>query len=523
MKQSTRTRFIYPILIILVLFASLLVRLYQWQRPVGDWHSWRQVDTVSVTREYVKHGIDLLHPRYHDLSDIPSGQDNLEGYRMVEFPFMNGLIAQTYQLTDGFGYNIAVFSRIWSIGMSLLSIYVLYLLVSELTNRRIGIFSATVYSLLPFNIFFHTTVLPEVSLVLFSLLATYAWVRFCKTNQSLWLVLAGVTAGFALLLKPIFVFYGLAWIYIFVKEKSVSGFKDWRVYLVGILAILPLICWRQWILQFPEGIPASSWLFNGNDIRFKGAFFRWLFADRFGRLILGYWGLLPLGIGLLLRPVKNAGWFFHWWFLGMLIYLTVFATGNVTHDYYQIFIVPIISIFVGLGLEYLFFGVTHLKIKEIISTHTSVGLSVFGINKQTAIEDDIEITKSPFHPLVSIMLGLVATGFMFGFGWYEIRGNFNINNPAIVEAGQAVDRLTPPEALVIAPYGGDTAFLYQTNRTGWPIGFSIQEKIDMGASYYVSTSYDDEARALEEACELVEKTDTYILIKLSNCQLDDMN
>src|SRR5690606_15728996 len=122
-------------------------------------------------------------------------------------------------------------------------------------------------------------------------------------------------------------------------------------------------------------IPASDWLFNGTNIRFKGAFFRWLFADRFGRLILGYWGLIPFGIGLIMRPYTKAGWFFHWIFAGMVTYLIVFATGNVTHDYYQIFIVPVLCIFAGLGIDYLLFQTPKLQITKTITTHDRANIS----------------------------------------------------------------------------------------------------------------------------------------------------
>ena len=62
--------------------------MYRINQTVLDWHSFRQADTASVTREYVKHGMNLLRPRYDDLGSIQSGQDNLEGYRMVEFPIV---------------------------------------------------------------------------------------------------------------------------------------------------------------------------------------------------------------------------------------------------------------------------------------------------------------------------------------------------------------------------------------------------------------------------------------------------
>ena len=165
--------------------------------------------------------------------------------------------------------------------------------------------------------------------------------------------------------------------------------------------------------------------------------------------------------------------------------MVIFATGNVTHDYYQVITLPIISIFTALGIEALLFTKTKLFSKPL-----SMGLGIS-----------------------AIVLGL-------SFSWFHVRDYFNINNPAIVEAGIAVDRWVPPEAKVIAPYMGDTAFLYQTNRQGWPIGTVIPERIAMGATHYVSTTYDDESRALEASCQLLEKTDQYIIISLENCNFD---
>ena len=104
---------------------------------------------------------------------------------------------------------------------------------------------------------------------------------------------------------------------------------------------------------------------------------------------------------------------------------------------------------------------------------------------------------------------------MISLSWYEIKGYYQINNWPIVESGKEVERLTPKDAKVIAPYNGDTAFLYQTHRSGWPIGYDIEDKIAKGATYYVSVVYDYEARTLEKKYTLVEKTDRFIIIKLT--------
>lgn len=114
---------------------------------------------------------------------------------------------------------------------------------------------------------------------------------------------------------------------------------------------------------------------------------------------------------------------------------------------------------------------------------------------------------------------------MEAFGWYQIRDFYNINHPEIVEAGRTLDRLTPQKALVIAPYEGDTAFLYQTGRKGWPI---VQDPIDImvkkGADYYVSTKFDDQTRELileaqkkttdKKPYKIIEFTDKFVIIQL---------
>jgi len=77
--------------------------------------------------------------------------------------------------------------------------------------------------------------------------------------------------------------------------------------------------------------------------------------------------------------------------------------------------------------------------------------------------------REVFNSAISYLLLAICVIFMFAFGWYQIRDYFNINHPEIVEAGREVASVAPRKALVIAPYDGDTAFLYQTDRAGWPL------------------------------------------------------
>ena len=124
-------------------------------------------------------------------------------------------------------------------------------------------------------------------------------------------------------------------------------------------------------------------------------------------------------------------------------------------------------------------------------------------------------SKSLFKPYV--VAGVVGASVLFilAFSWFEIRGFYWINNPIIVTAGKKANALLPKNAKVIAPYGGDTAFLYQTGRQGWPQGFEIEDKVKKGATHYVSVNPSDaEVTYVKENYHTIYEGDGFIIISL---------
>ena len=99
---------------------------------------------------------------------------------------------------------------------------------------------------------------------------------------------------------------------------------------------------------------------------------------------------------------------------------------------------------------------------------------------------------------------------------FQVKEYYKINHPELIEAGKAVDKLVPKDALVIASYNGDTAFLYQTKRRGWPVvELPIDELIKEGASYYTSVNLNDtQTQEFIKRFQVLEKTDTYVVLKL---------
>ena len=454
----------------LISFVAIGLRMYHITGPVADWHSWRQADTAAVARNFLQFGIDPLHPRYDDLSNIQSGKDNPKGWRMVEFPLYQSAGALLEKSLPGL--SVEMILRLLTIAASVGTIIFLGLLVADYIDPLTGLLAAGVYAILPYSVYYGRTILPDPQMVFWSVF-------------SLWLLSRKLTAGaaiagaLALLSKPMAIFLLVPGIWIMWKQHGVSKKLLLEGAIFILISVVPFFLWRRWILQYPEGIPVSTWLLNGNGIRFKGAWFHWLFATRLGDLILGFWGLIPFGIGLFTRLAKKEGWFFRWWIIGALAYLIVFATGNVQHDYYQILIIPIVAVIVAKGFS------------TLVRQH-------------------------------HFFMAIVSVVAMLGFSWFTIRTYYWINRPEIVEAGQMADKILPTDAKVIAPYNGDTTFLYQTGRQGWPLGFEIDKKMRMGATAYVTVSPSDadgETKDLANRFTVLVRNDKYAIIDLTKPSL----
>ncbi len=468
------------IILSIILIVGFAVRLYKINNPIADWHSWRQADTASVTRTYVERGINFLYPKYHDISSIQTGIFNPQGYRMVEFPIYNVIHALLFENFPRF--NLETWGRLLTAFTTILTAFFLYLIGRRLMGRTGGILAAIFYLFIPFNIYFSRVVLPDPMGVTFAVISIWAYLEFFYNDKKILFITSAVFFALALLIKPYLGFYLFPIAYLAVKKYGVKSFLKRKNVIFGtiiffLIAFLPFAIWRVWEAKFPEGIPFYTWAFNGNHIRFRPSFWYWIFGERLGHLILGSLGLIPFTFGILHTKVKN--YFVHALLAGALFYVIAVADANTMHDYYQILIIPAIALGLAAGSIYLW-------------------------------------SQKIFNTLLARLILVFSVGVMLITGWNQISGNYNINHPEILTAGAEVDKITPKDAIVIAPYNGDTAFLYATKRWGWPaIDDSVDNIIAKGASYYVSVNLSDgDTKMIESRFKTVEKTDKFIIINL---------
>ena len=206
-----------------------------------------------------------------------------------------------------------------------------------------------------------------------------------------------------------------------------------------------------------------------------------------GRLKLQIWQIMLFGaLAVLLTgqitildSIKAVNIDVMFFLFGMFLYVAVVATASVRHDYYQIFTIPAISLTLASGTVFMW--------------------QAKNLNKY-------------FSRLI-LIFSLVL---MLGTSLYQVKEFYKINHPEIIEAGNALDKIAPKDVLVIAPYNGDTAFLYQTKRHGWPaVDDSFENIIKKGASFYVTVNQgDSDTKYVVDHYKVVEKTDKYLIADL---------
>ncbi len=485
--------------LVLCLILGLLVRLYKINSPIADWHSHRQADTVSVTRNFLKNGINWLLPTYHDLSNIQSGQDNPQGLRLVEYPIYNLASLGLHQINTLIKptATIEFSSRLTSVFFSLISSYLIFLICQKIRKSFISsILAMATFLFLPFSIFYSRTALPENAAITF-LLASILLFKKQPLFSAISLALSILTKPYTLIIStPIFILYSWE----LLKNKRFRKKTIVKLLFFAIISLTPFLLWRLWINQYPKLIPFSKWLFftkkeflSSNNwtpnppkklipslITFKPYWFRWLFFERITKLILGYFGIIPLFFGVF-HHFKKLRRFTVASLTGILLYFAIVAGGNIQHDYYQILIIPFLAIILGFGFH---------------PRHSS--------------------TKIRHNYLAGI---IVISVISLSLSWQQIKGFYNINNPNIIIAGFTANSLIPANALVIAPYNGDTAFLFQTQHSGWPLEVydldHIKKQHPQKPIYLVSVNFDQYTNDMLEIYPAIAKNDQFTIVDLN--------
>lgn len=464
-----------------VLFLAFILRLYRLHYPLLDWHSFRQADTASVTLEFMRHHYPIWRPHYHDLGNTQSGLYNTGGDRMVEFPLVNYVLSIIFAGVAS--ADLVLFLRFASVVVATLSVGVLYALIYQWSGKKdLALLSAFIMAVLPFGVYFGRAILPEPYQLCLILLSLYSFTVYLKHPTTPKYLATLAFYMLAMLVKPTSIFMLPLLLLLAWQQYRWRLLAKFEFYLLAALAILPAFVWQQYIKAFPAGIPNTGWLLNGDGIRLRPSWWWWLFYRRLTVDWLGYWGIAFLLVGTLPEKLlpkfwSPLTWRLYFWLLSVFIYLVVFATGNVRHDYYQYLALPIVCTILARGILFLIAWLrqylkTKLKVKKIygVPAHAYENIHLF------------------LASLPVLLWGLLA----WQFAWRQNVGKFNINRWDQAKIGAVANQILPDNAVVVADtYGEDTNFLWQTQRVGFASLVSLEEKIIRGATHLVRCERDE--------------------------------
>lgn len=444
------------ILLVVIVITAIVLRWQNINAPLGDFHSWRQADTAAVSRNYVRDGIDLLHPRYDDLSSIQSGKDNPEGLRMVEFPLYNAIVAVVASIP---GVSVETAGRFITILSSIAIIVIIYILCLEEVGVIAAVSAAIVYAVFPFFVYFSRVVLPESNALAFTFMGIFL-LYLNKFPQKKWVsglfyVVAALSFACGVLVKPTVIFYALAFGWLFIREYEWDVFKKWQPYVFFLLAFAPFVWWRQYIQGYPEAIPGSDWLITSvntggglQPIFLKPAFFRWIFYERINNIIFGGYVTVFFILGLMRKP-KSI--FLLSIVVSAFLFVFTFQGGNVQHEYYQTIIFPGLAIAVGLGVSF------------IVEHHVHF--------------------LNPFATGFAIIL---ITAFSYFISYYQVKDYSNYS-AELVNIGSIIKTVTKPGDKIITDTIGDTTLLYLADRRGSPAPYKEFDDFKKdGYKYFVT-------------------------------------
>jgi MFS family permease len=466
----------------IILVIATAFRIYKINTPLADFKSTHQANIASVARNFTYNGFNLLEPKYDDISSVPSGIENPEGYRFTEFPLYSATFAVLFKYLPI--TSLEVYGRLTTVFFSLILISILYYFGLKEHSRTAGIFAALLYAILPIFVFFSRVILPYtmgLALMFISIWFLYLYLK-SKKNHLLYFICSIFFYGIALLVASNTFFYTIVIAYLFVATYKFDVFKKWQVYIFIIFGLIPFIAWRLYIVQFPEGIPDTTGLITSIrtseglvNIFFQPEYFKTMFMDRLGITILGIYMSCFLLLGLIGQFKKN----FH---LSMaasaFIFIILFQGANFGNEYQQTIILPAIALVCAIGIAQL-------------------------------IKHSNTYNKLLLYPSI-----LIVIMFSFFFSYIQIKPYYEYPND-LTQIAKLVTTFTKQEDRIITDTNGDTTLLYLADRKGAPsIYKEIPELQEMGYSFLVTDKKELTDELRDSGLEVLVDNQKFSIIKL---------
>jgi hypothetical protein len=420
---------------LLLLIASLALRLPHLAGPIDEPHSWRQSDTANYALDLYRDGFDLLRPQVCWSGDY--------SVLALEFPLHEALIALLYRL-----FSVDhLWARLVTLTFFAGSLLYLFGIVDVVSTRRLAWLTTLVYSILPLSLFYSRAIHIDFCAVFFAHAMLYHLLRGFEHDRVFDILLGAALGSLGFAIKAPYLFYLYVPLGVFLAHRQIWRKPARRWLAILVLPVLVFSLWRWNVGRvnaakpaldiYPKFVNRLDWYFGSFNQRLQlGAWLvlirRLIFdvANPIGTLLLawGAWGWLRGK-----RPALR--FFFESWALGTIAYVLLFFNLNWAHSYYQIPLLAIASFFIAFCL------------------HSFMKMC------------------APYGPIAAWTLLVLLAGSTL---WYADVAYYHVDW-RVIEAGRIIrERTDKDDLLVVYLYDdnfeySDPRLLYNARRHGWSI------------------------------------------------------
>lgn len=345
LKTFLRLKNLHVALILLVFGLGLGIRLYDLTDPPLDFHPARQYHSAVIARGIYTHW-GGAYPE--ELAQRHRAQEASEA--RIEPPIFEYLVAANFKL---FRTDALWIARLYAILFWMAGGIPLYLLAKRLAGFEAGLLALGVYLLIPFGVLASRSFQPDPLMVTLTIYAIWALDRW--QQQPTWrrALLAGALLGAAILVKQVMIMpLGLALAGLLWVKWGWRALRSRHAWAMAALSVFPALAYNLYGVfisgalagQYSQRFFPHLWMDPGFYIRWSNMIQAAIGLPLF---LLGLAGLL------LLREKASRGLLFGY-LLGYLVYGFVFSHHISTHDYYQLPLLPLVAMGVGLAGEVLF-------------------------------------------------------------------------------------------------------------------------------------------------------------------------
>ncbi len=336
------TKPVILILLVLFLLAGLGIRLIDLDDLPLDFATTRQLHSFIMTRG-LYYEMDTAETR-----SVPEDTRQFaiitgRSEPQIEPPVMEYLVAIIYSII---GKESMLVARLLSISFWIIGGIPLFLLARKMTSINGAFIALALYLFNPFGTIASRSFQPDPLMVMLIIWALYFQLKWLDDDKLTSAIFAGVFTGLAVLIKtPAVFFVGISMIGVVLLKGFKRSLRDWRVYLVAAISLLPAIIYTS--LSATVGGNAGA-IFGA---RWVPALFsnpkwylNWLMLARF---VVGFYPIIISLLGFFLIKEKKYQVLYFCMWLGYLLYGFMFAYHIYTHDYYHLPLIPIIALGFG--------------------------------------------------------------------------------------------------------------------------------------------------------------------------------